>query len=120
MFKQVIIVRTDLQIDYRGKWGAQIAHASLSAGLKVLNDKRTKNWFTAWQLEGQKKVVLQVESIESLFNIRDKAKENRIPYYVVEDAGRTEIPAGTVTCIALGPALENQIDKITGDLPLFK
>lgn len=117
MFKQVIVVRSDLKIS-RGKWAAQTAHASLSCCLKVLD--KYKNWFDAWQKIGQKKVVLKVDSLEELLKIKDKAKELRVPYDVVKDAGLTEIPPGTITCIAIGPAPSGVIDKITGDLSLFK
>jgi len=39
--------------------------------------------------------------------------------YLVVDAGHTEIPAGTKTVLGIGPAPDNIIDKITGDLPLL-
>jgi len=117
MFKQVIIVREDLDIS-RGKWGAQIAHASLSCGLKVLN--KFKNWFSAWQAEGQKKIVLSVKNLDEMMQIKEKAKKTKIPYEVITDAGMTEIPKGTATCLAIGPAPDEIVDKITGSLPLFK
>jgi len=36
-----------------------------------------------------------------------------------EDAGHTEIPSGTKTVLGLGPAPNNLIDQVTGDLPLL-
>ena len=42
-----------------------------------------------------------------------------VPWCVIEDAGRTQIAPGTVTCLALGPAPEEHIDRITGDLKLL-
>jgi len=113
----VIIVRDDLKIS-RGKWGAQIAHASLSCGLSVL--KKYPNWFKAWQVNGQKKVVLKVDSLEKMIEVKDKAKQKKLIYEVIKDAGLTEVEKGTVTCMAIGPAPSNTIDKVTGDLPLFK
>ena len=39
-----------------------------------------------------------------------------LPWSEVTDAGHTQISPGTTTCISLGPAPEEKIDKITGDL----
>jgi len=38
--------------------------------------------------------------------------------YLVSDAGHTEIPAGTVTVVGIGPGPRSSIDAITGDLSL--
>jgi len=38
---------------------------------------------------------------------------------VVSDAGHTQLDPGTVTCMSIGPAPENAIDRITGDLKLL-
>jgi PTH2 family peptidyl-tRNA hydrolase len=51
--------------------------------------------------------------------IRDKAKNNKLPYYLVRDAGRTQIPSGSITVCAIGPARVKDIDDITGHLNLL-
>ena len=38
---------------------------------------------------------------------------------VVRDAGLTEIPPGTVTCIGIGPAKNETVDRVTGKLSLM-
>ena len=38
---------------------------------------------------------------------------------LVRDAGRTELAAGTVTCLGLGPASEAELDPLTGELSLL-
>jgi PTH2 family peptidyl-tRNA hydrolase len=37
----------------------------------------------------------------------------------VHDAGRTQVPAGTPTCAAIGPATDEAVDAVTGDLRLL-
>lgn len=39
--------------------------------------------------------------------------------YVVRDAGRTQIAAGSQTVLAIGPAPKSDIDRVTGHLPLM-
>ena len=51
--------------------------------------------------------------------MKEKAEQLKIAAYLIEDAGHTEIPAGTKTVLGLGPAPSNIIDQVTGDLPLL-
>jgi len=39
--------------------------------------------------------------------------------YVVEDAGRTQIAAGSKTVLAIGPAPVSSLDKFTRELKLL-
>ncbi len=112
--KQVIIMRADLPIS-RGKLAAQACHASLGS-YKRADERKIKNW----ELEGGKKVVLKVKDRDELFQYYELVKATDLPYFLVTDAGHTELPESTVTCLGIGPDEDEKIDKITQDLKLFK
>src|SRR4030065_2934665 len=116
-YKQAIIVRIDLGMS-KGKLCAQSAHASLDAALKVMKqDEIFKlSTFKDWLKEGAKKVVLKVESEQALIKLRDEAVRASLKNSLIKDAGLTEIPAGSVTALAIGPDEESKIDKITKNL----
>jgi PTH2 family peptidyl-tRNA hydrolase len=48
-----------------------------------------------------------------------EALESGLPCYIVHDAGRTQIAAGSQTVLAIGPGYKSDIDSITGGLPLL-
>lgn len=115
-FKQVIVIRADLKLG-KGKFSAQCCHASLHAFENALNKK--PEWVREWKEQGEEKVVLKVENEKELvkYFMKTKAKFQGMPA-LITDAGRTQIPAGTKTCFAVGPVPEEEINKITGKLKL--
>ncbi|KXB08061.1 peptidyl-tRNA hydrolase [candidate division MSBL1 archaeon SCGC-AAA385D11] len=115
--KQVIAARDDLGMS-SGKLAVQVAHGSVGAAEKAMKEK--KEWFEKWTDENRKKVVVRVSNEDDLRRLRDKAKDLGVPYEFVEDAGLTELPPGTSTVLAVGPAPDRIVDKITGDLPLWR
>lgn len=112
MYKQVIVFRSDLGMG-RGKLAVQVAHASLEAYKSA--DKRVRE---EWDREGSKKVVVKAESLRKLQDIYRKAVEAGLPCSLVRDAGRTELPHSTITCVGIGPGKEEDIDKLTRELKL--
>ena len=115
-YKQVILIRTDLKMS-TGKKCAQSCHASVSAS-DIVRIQNKGNW-KSWKNSGQKKVVLKISSIEQLEEMVKKLKSNEVPYFIVKDAGLTQLPPGTTTAVGIGPDLSKEIDKITGDLKLL-
>ena len=113
--KQVIVVRTDLDMG-KGKIAAQVGHACVLGAEHVR--KSTPEWFSEWW-GGQEKVVLKVVNLKELEQVKQDAIELGVPWSEVTDAGHTQIAPGTTTCISIGPAPEESIDKITGDLKLL-
>jgi len=101
----------------KGKLAAQAAHASLSAA-EIASDSRAE-WYDDWKVEGQKKVVLKVGSKPELDELLRLAKRARLPAALVQDRGLTQLEPGTVTCLGIGPAPDEDVDRITGKLKLL-
>lgn len=132
--KQVLVVRKDLKMR-KGKIAAQCAHASLKvildlghSRLDVTGSGQAK-WFMFYDIDSAlnhwlggsfTKICVYVESEEELLAVFDQAKSADIPTCLITDSGRTEfhgVPTHTV--VAVGPAWADQVDEVTGNLPLL-
>ncbi len=111
--KQVLLIRNDVKMS-KGKIAAQAAHASVDATLNA-----NKKLVSKWKSTGMKKIALKVESLEELKKYLSLAQEQDIITSIIQDAGHTEVTPGTITCGAIGPGPEIQIDKITGELKIL-
>lgn len=113
VWKQCIVVRSDIKMSC-GKTCAQVAHAAIIAYERA--DAITKK---RWFQEGQKKVILKVPCEKDLLELKSLAEHSGIATGLVQDAGLTEIPPGTVTALGLGPAKSEELDRITSSLSLL-
>jgi len=112
--KQAIIIRTDLKMG-KGKLAAQAAHASLGAYKKAGFFAKKK-----WETSGQKKVVLKVNSEKEMKELYRKALSKKgFNPELIRDAGKTQIPEGSMTALAFGPCEDDKIDSITSNLKLL-
>lgn len=116
LMKQAIVVRNDLGMG-KGKVAAQVAHASLSAAEAAQH--RRGGWYESWKDGGQAKIVLKVGSEDDLREVFQKAKAAGLPASLIEDRGLTQLEPGTATCVGIGPAPDDQVDAITGNLKLL-
>lgn len=115
-YKQALVIRADLKMG-KGKIAAQASHAAVSAAEEAR--KRRNEWWEAWMVEGQRKVVVKVKNEEELLQLKLKAERMRLPYALIYDRGLTQLPPDTLTCLGIGPAPNVEIDKITGKLRLL-
>lgn len=115
-FKQVIAVRVDLKMG-RGKLAVQVAHASVLCAEQTRRSR--PEWYREWVKTGSAKIAVKVQDLDELLKVKSKAEEASLPAAVVQDRGLTQLEAGTVTCVGIGPAPSNLLDKITGDLGLL-
>lgn len=135
--KQVIVVRKDLNMR-KGKLAAQVAHASLKVILDRMHkyDDKYKHPLSKfhqyvlevydgsaldiWLSGDFTKIVVGVDSEKELMDLYVKTQSFLlIPYALIQDAGKTEFKEPTYTALAIGPAKEEEINKLTGDLPLL-
>jgi len=115
-YKLVIAVRKDLGLS-PGKMAVQVAHAAVSCALSSKKDN-TK-WFKQWYAEGQRKVVVKVQDLQELYELKADAEALRLNTALISDAGLTEVPPGTITCLGIGPGMDSSVDKVTGHLTLL-
>jgi len=111
--KQVIVVNENLKLP-QGKLAAQVAHASIASFLSA-NAEHQQRWLEV----GMPKVVLKVCNEEDLLFVKKRAADANLPVFLVKDAGKTVVKAGTTTCVGIGPANIEDIDNITGQLKLL-
>jgi len=129
--KQVIIWRKDLKVR-KGKMMAQAAHASLGALLKqplaliwyllcrAVGVKLNRTPLHIWLSTRFTKICVSCENEDELIKLYEKAKDANIPTALITDAGFTEFKGvPTNTCIGIGPYWSEDIDKISGGLPLL-
>jgi PTH2 family peptidyl-tRNA hydrolase len=123
--KQVIVMRKDLGMR-KGKMIAQGAHASLRVLLErgAADGDRYLIEMTAamkaWMTGRFTKVCVSVDSEAALDEVVARAKAAGVPCALIVDAGQTEFHGvPTKTCCAVGPAWVDEVDAITGSLPLL-
>lgn len=125
--KQVIVLRKDLNMR-KGKMVAQGAHASWAALLPNARFNEQEHTLTlkldepawAWLATGRfKKICVSVPDEKALFDVHRQAKLQGLPCELILDAGLTEFGQPTYTGLAVGPAWPEEVDAVTGQLPLL-
>lgn len=101
----------------KGKASVQAGHAAVSAAEEAR--KHRKKWFEGWFAEGQRKIAVKVKNEKEMRELELQAEDLGLPHVLIVDRGLTEIPPNTVTCLGVGPAPAEIIDKLTGRLPLL-
>lgn len=120
--RMTLVVRQDLKMG-KGKAAAQCSHATLAlykkmadASSAAYNPELLERWEKG---NGQAKVTLQVPNQEEMDLLFATAMSLGVNAYIVHDAGRTQVAAGSATVLGLGPAPTVVMDEITGGLKLY-
>ena len=128
--KQVIVMRNDLNMR-KGKMCAQAAHASLGAVLPYVGNppavvgdggvaQRHQETIDTWLAGPFTKICVRVNSEQELLDVHQAAKAAGLIECLITDLGLTEFHgAPTLTCCAIGPATDEDLQPITGDLKLL-
>lgn len=136
--KQMIVVRRDLKMR-KGKIAAQAGHACVEATLGALLREHRQGQLelageriglshaphdvsplTDWFDAGIAKVCVYVDSEEELLDLADAGRALGFYVALIRDAGHTEFHGeATYTCLAFEPLPPEEIDQLTGNLPLY-
>ncbi|KAI3729761.1 hypothetical protein L6452_18427 [Arctium lappa] len=109
--KMVLIVRQDLKMG-QGKIASQCAHAATGLYSKLMQSHR--NLLHRWEICGQAKIVVTCKNEQEMNKLQEAADGIGLPTYVVADAGRTQVSAGSKTALAIGPGYNSIVDSVTG------
>ncbi|ODV67835.1 peptidyl-tRNA hydrolase [Hyphopichia burtonii NRRL Y-1933] len=120
--RMTLVVRQDLKMG-KGKAAAQCLHAALALYKKITNPESeayNPEMVNRWEYaNGQAKITLQVPNQEEMDTLFAQAMSLGVNCYIVHDAGRTQIAAGSATVLGLGPAPKLVLDEITLELKLY-
>ena len=117
-------MRSDLEMP-AGKAVSQGGHGVERIAERMYGDLETFSVVLAeWKDpdgSNSKKVTLEIKSEQKLINVYEKALEAGLIAELVTDAGLTVFDGvPTKTCVVIGPADVDEIDKITKRLRLYK
>ncbi|KAH7160711.1 peptidyl-tRNA hydrolase PTH2-domain-containing protein [Dactylonectria macrodidyma] len=119
--KLVLVVRTDLGMT-KGKIAAQCSHATLACYKKLARSPEgsaERKLLARWEKLGQAKIAVQIKGQDEMLALCRKARSLGLVAEVVQDAGRTQIEAGSMTVLGVGPAPRSVVDQVTGGLKLL-
>ncbi|KAL5697588.1 peptidyl-tRNA hydrolase [Ranunculus cassubicifolius] len=114
--KLVLVVRQDLRMG-AGKIASQCAHAATGMYAEMMQSQRSL--LRQWESCGQPKIVVTCKNQQEMNKLKNTAESIGIPTFVVADAGRTQVSAGSKTVLAIGPGPKASVDSVTGKLRLL-
>lgn len=114
-YKMVFLVNQELGMG-KGKIAAQCCHSAVGCYKRAKRQCPTA--LSAWERTGCAKIALKCPTESELERIRAVALSKDIPIYLVEDAGRTQIAAGSRTVLGMfGPT--NVFEGVSDHLKLM-
>ncbi|KII93668.1 hypothetical protein PLICRDRAFT_35885 [Plicaturopsis crispa FD-325 SS-3] len=112
--KLVLVARSDLGMSV-GKIAAQHATLACYQTLSVSNPALLRRW----ERTGQTKVALRCANEEELLQLQAHARSLNLCARSIQDAGRTQIAAGSRTVLGVGPGPAKLVNLVTGKLRLL-
>ncbi|KAH9996585.1 peptidyl-tRNA hydrolase PTH2-domain-containing protein [Russula vinacea] len=111
---EVLVVRSDLNMS-TGKVAAQHATLACYKALSQTNPSLLRHW----ERTGQTKIALRCDSEDEMLLLQAQAQSLNICARSIQDAGRTQIAAGSRTVLGIGPAPVRLVNQVTGLLRLL-
>lgn len=112
----ILVVRNDLKMG-KGKIAAQCGHAAVGAFQSA--QRKMPQMLRRWENSGCAKIAVKCESEPELMALRKQALTGGLNVCLIRDAGRTQIEPNSKTVLAIGPANNKDLDRITGHLKLL-
>ncbi|TIB39096.1 hypothetical protein E3P86_01292 [Wallemia ichthyophaga] len=72
-----------------------------------------------WERTGQAKITVQAKSEEELMILQAQAQSVNVCAKTIQDAGRTQIEAGSTTVLGVGPAPVDLVNVVTSEQKLL-
>ncbi|CAG2236859.1 PTH2 [Mytilus edulis] len=117
-YKMVFVVNSEFSMGV-GKVAAQVAHSALGLHRVLLeNPQKYGQMLMSWEQFGETKIVVKGDNTSQLLGLAAKANTMDLPNYLVQDAGRTQIEPGSITCLGIMGKID-QVDSVTGSLKLL-
>lgn len=117
-YKMVFVVNTELGMGF-GKVAAQVGHAALGLYRLLKEDgEKYDASVEEWEEFGERKIALKGKNSQELIELQKKAESLYLPTYLVHDAGKTQVPAGSTTVLAIFGD-EEAVNEVTGKLKLL-
>lgn len=114
-YKMLLLVNQELSMG-KGKIAAQCCHAAVGCYKRAA--RQCPSALAAWERTGCAKIALKCPTEEEMEDIAARAYSLDVPLYLVEDAGRTQIAAGSRTVLGLfGPV--SMFEGLTEHLKLM-
>ncbi|KAJ4708087.1 Peptidyl-tRNA hydrolase 2, mitochondrial [Melia azedarach] len=109
--KMVLVVRQDLKMGC-GKIASQCAHAATGMYAELMQSEWSL--LRQWEQCGQPKIVVTCKNQQEMNKLKEAAENMGLPTFVVADAGRTQVSAGSKTVLAIGPGPKTLVDSVSG------
>lgn len=105
----------------KGKILAQVCHV-----ISSIHYKLQENELKSWKNKGEAKIVLKAP-FQTIKTILDKVEtynsnsdqNSNLKITRIHDAGRTQVPAGSLTVIAIGPCEKKIASQFVCDLKMY-
>lgn len=110
----VLVVRSDLKMG-KGKIAAQCCHAAIGLWTETKESSLTQSWAGS----DYPHQIYKVTSEEQLVALGQQAQAAKLPWYLVADAGRTQIDPGSKTVLGIGPCARSALAPLTSSLRPF-